>query len=340
MKYTVFHMELKHCDISEAGWALATLKEYQNLPLEHPDKFVFAAALASFTAKNMGGALHTYTDDDSTPFTLLVSEWTEHNPPSAVLIYRSIPDWAAAVSFWCIANHNMLRDKERSNMSEDLDCFIIQSTYGIWKRTPIGSPARWGLAAQIYYNSGLDDKRGAWDDDADYESWKNGVANLMPKLLDVLGYDSVQQIDFGVTEKYSELLLIGHLNLVFPNASTDYNTLLHRAYYYIAKPLPTHIPIEVLRNRGDLSPAQALTWYLVEQEYGPKLTYATAANMLGMKNRQEIGTHLKRARDTIQKSGQESKLSGIVQYEYLSEEAPEAFEISIISQEAKRQTSN
>ena len=144
-------------------------------------------------------------------------------------------------------------------------------------------------------------------------------------MLNILGYNSVSEIvpDFSdepfPTQFLQEVLI----------AENNNRNPIRMATMCVAKPLPTHIPIEVLVNRGDLSPAQALAFYLVDEEYGPKLTYATAANLLGMKNRQEIGTHLKRARDIFQKSGQKPELSGYVRYEYIAEEAPKPLEVNI-----------
>lgn len=330
MTYIVFHMVLERKTLVEAGRALAVLREYQRLPLEHPDKLAFAAAMASFTAGSMGGTLHTYSDD--TQFTLLVSEWTESSFPSAVLITNSVSDWAAAVAFWCISNQNLFRINESFDTLEDIDRMIMKSTYELWLQTPKGSPVRWAEAARIYDDSGLAYQEGSWNDDGDFENWNNSLTTLTPKLLDVLGYDSVLQI----WPEYSyELFPTGPLQEVLIAESYD-DGLTHMAYTCIAKPLPKHIPIEVLRNRGELSPAQALAFYLVDEEYGPKLTYATAANMLGMKNRQEIGTHLKRARDILKKSGHTPKLSGLIHYEYPLQEAPKAFEISIVSSRDKK----
>ena len=106
-----FIMVLEHKDLVEAGTALAVLREYQRLPLEHPDKLAFAAAMASITAESMGGTLYAYGDEENMQFTLLVSKWTESSFPSAVLIINSVSDWSAAVAFWCISNQNVFRNK-------------------------------------------------------------------------------------------------------------------------------------------------------------------------------------------------------------------------------------
>ena len=320
-------MVLEHKDLVEAGTALAVLREYQRLPLEHPDKLAFAAAMASITAESMGGTLYAYGDEENMQFTLLVSEWTESSFPSAVLITNSVSDWSAAVAFWCISNQNLFRKNEGFDTLEEIDRLIMKSTYGLWMQTPKGSPVRWAEAARIYEKSGLSDREGSWNDDVEFENWNNSLTALAPKLLDILGYDSIPQIcSECLDEAFPTDLLQGVLI-----AESYNNDLTHIAYTCIAKPLPQHIPIEVLRNRGDLSPAQALAFYLVDEKYGPKLTYATAANMLGMKNRQEIGTHLKRARDILKKSGHTPMLSGLIRYEYPLQEAPKAFEISIVS---------
>lgn len=57
------------------------------------------------------------------------------------------------------------------------------------------------------------------------------------------------------------------------------------------------IPLGVLTNRGALSLHQALAAYLCDDPAGPQMTHAQAANALGLKARQEIATHLARARD-------------------------------------------
>ena len=159
-------MELTRKTISDAGMALAVLRRYQNLPLEHPEKPIFAAALASFTAESMGGKLHVFSDDKSTPFTLLVSEWTESSAPSAVLINNSISDWTAAVSLWCITNQNLFRKSENFADLENINCFIMRSTYELWTMTPKGSPVRWAEAARVFDDSGLADKEHACIDES------------------------------------------------------------------------------------------------------------------------------------------------------------------------------
>jgi hypothetical protein len=325
-----------------AGIALAMFREYKRH--EHKDKRVFAAALASLTAESMGGSLHTYSDEG---FTLIVSEWTQSGTPKAVLLSDTISNWTAAVAFWCVSGQNELANEEAwvSLENTDIDRFIMKSTYDWWQSSPQGSALRWAEAARIYEDSGLDDLI-----INDRDKWKRGMDDLKPKLLKVLGYDSFHQIDPSEFAKFEKLLVKmqkfdgsaardilaaeyerdifhSYLRTAYPPEDRDY--LLRVAYNSIARPLPTHIPIEVLRNRDDLSPAQALAWYLVEEEHGPKLTYAAAANMLGMKNRQEIGTHLKRARETLSKTGLKPRLSGIVHWGYLYEEAPEAIEIDL-----------
>jgi hypothetical protein len=279
----------------DAGISLAVLREYQQLPLDHPDKPVFAAALASLTAESMGGTLHTFNEDGCTQFTLLVSEWTESSSPSAVLIRQSIPCWSAAVSYWCMSKENLFRNMENVAL-DNFGNFIMESTYKLWHCTPKGSPVRWAEAARLFDESGLAKQEGFWKDDAEHENWNNGLVELKPKLLDVLGYESIEEIGIECLDEHFPTAL---LQEVLINESNSKNNLKKLAFTCVAKPLPTHIPIEVLKNRGELSLAQALAFYLVDEEYGPKLTYATAATMLGMKNRQEIGTHLKRARDTF-----------------------------------------
>ena len=328
--------------LKTAGIALAMFREYRRH--EHKDKRVFAAALASLTAESMGGSLHTYSDEG---FTLIVSEWTQSGTPKAVLLSDTISNWTAAVAFWCVSGQNELANEEAwvSLENTDIDRFIMKSTYDWWQSSPQGSALRWAEAVRIYEDSGLDDLI-----INDRNKWKRGMDDLKPKLLKVLGYDSFHQIDPSEFAKFEKLLVkmqkfegsaardrlaadyerdIFHSYLRTAYLPEDRDYLLRVAYNCIAKPLPTHIPIEVLRNRDDLSPAQALAWYLVEEERGPKLTYAAAANMLGMKNRQEIGTHLKRARETLSKTGIKPRLSGIVRWEYLYEEAPEANEIDL-----------
>ena len=316
---------------------------------EHKDRRVFAAALASLTAESMGGSLHIYSEEG---FTLIVSEWTQSGPPKAVLLSNTISNWAAAVAFWCVSGQNELANEEDWLRLEnrDINRFIMKSTYDQWQNLPQGSSLRWAEAARIYEDSGLERLRIEGNvSREDRDKWERKMDDLKPKLLKVLGYDSFHQIDPSEFAKFEKLLvkvqkfdgsaardylsaeyerdiLRSYLSWVYVHGgSEDY--LLRLSYDCIARPLPTHIPIEVLRNRGELSPAQALAWYLVEEKYGPRLTYATAANLLGMKNRQEIGTHLKRARETTSKTGQEPKLSGITLWEYFYEEPPEAIEI-------------
>lgn len=60
------------------------------------------------------------------------------------------------------------------------------------------------------------------------------------------------------------------------------------------------IPVSILRDRGNLSTMQALSLYLCEDTDGPNLTQADAARVLGLgESRQQIGTHLTRARATL-----------------------------------------
>ena len=341
MTYNIMKRNL-HQTLETAGKVLVMFREYKRH--EHKDKRVFAAALASLTAESRGGSLHTYSNEG---FTLVVSEWTQSGPPKAVLLLDTISNWAAAVAFWCVLGQNRFANEESWSDLEntDIDRFVMKSTYDWWQSSPQGSALRWAEAARIYEDSGLDD---LFINDSD--KWKRGVDDLKPKLLKVLGYDSFHRVDpaefarfeklLGLEQKYSgsaardilaaEIerdILRSYLMVVYlSKEGWDQN---QAAYNCIARPLPTHIPIEVLRNRDDLSPAQALAWYLVEEEYGPKLTYAAAASMLGMKNRQEIGTHLKRARETFSKTGPKPRLSGIVRWEYPYEEAPEAIEIDL-----------
>jgi hypothetical protein len=318
--------------IEKAGTALTILNIYKRLSIKHPDKPAFAAALASITAENLGGALHVYGDGNSTPFTLLVSKWTESGSSKAILLNKSISDWTSAVSFWNMANQNLFRRNEGFEELENINRIILKSTHELWTSTPKGSPVRWAEAALIFEESCLAALEGLWFMDGDFEKWNNQLNDLKPRLLNVLGFDSVRDITSKRSEKAFPTEFLQ--NIIFGRGKCP--SLSNMAYSCIANPLPTHIPIEILRNRGDLSPTQALASYLVDDEYGPKLTYADAANMLGMKNRQEIGTHLKRARDSLQNSGQDGSRSGLICSKKFHNEAPEAFEVSIIPSESKK----
>lgn len=57
-----------------------------------------------------------------------------------------------------------------------------------------------------------------------------------------------------------------------------------------------NIPLAVLTNRGALTIHQALCKYLCDDPNGPQWTQAKTAEALGLKHRQEVATHLKRAR--------------------------------------------
>jgi hypothetical protein len=341
----MYIMEFKHRLLSDAGIALAILREYNRLPSKHRFKPAYAAGLASLTAESMGNLLHTYTDDESPPFTLIVSQWTQPDMPTAVLLPKSIPNWDAAVAYWSVTRENLFIDKEYPwSESEDVERFIISSTYEQWLQTPPGSPVRWAEAARIYDESGLaGGPEGHWSD-LESDKWKKEVDELQPRLLQTLGLsrqDILPELPEGIERRIPNIrrdalrdVLTNLLRDVLAGAHIDRDRLTHQiAYRCKAKPLPSHIPIEVLKNRGGLSPAQALSYYLVEQEYGPNLTYATAATLLGMNNRQEIGTHLKRARETLAKSGQKPILSGIVHSEYLGGKPPAAIEINLRSAE-------
>lgn len=332
MEYIVFHMAVNRKTIEKAGTALTVLNIYKKLSIKHPDKPAFAAALASITAESLGDSLHVHSDDNSTPFTLLVAKWTESGSPKAILLNKSISDWTTAVSFWNMTNQNLFRRNEGFEELEHINRIIMQSTYELWTSTPKGSPVRWAEAALIFDESCLAGLEGLWFMDGDFEKWNNQLNDLKPRLLSVLGFDSVREITSKLSDKafptefLQEVFLAGGKDPTFTNM----------VYSCIANPLPTHIPIEVLSKRGDLSPTQALAYYLVDDEYGPKLTYADAANMLGMKNRQEIGTHLKRARDSLQNSGQDESQGKLVRSISFHDEAPEAIEVKIIPSENQK----
>lgn len=59
------------------------------------------------------------------------------------------------------------------------------------------------------------------------------------------------------------------------------------------------IPLRILRERGPLSIHQALARYLCEDPEGPQMTHAEAAQALSLRARQEIATHLARARERL-----------------------------------------
>ncbi len=317
--------------LKSARRALTLLKKYETLPVNSEDKLAFGAALASITAEGMGNTLHTYSEDLG--LTLLVSQWTQSDFPKAVLLPMPIENWDAAVAYWCVGNVNLYGRNVDSiyRDTEEIDRFIIESTVGLWGKSDPKSQLRWALAGQLREKS---DILSPIDDDYDYDIFIQKMDLLKPKLLEILGYESVSQIFPGQMKEYiheNGILESVVRDLCFHIGDEDF--LMQLAYKSMAKRLPTNIPIEVLKNRGELSLAQALSYYLVEQEYGPNLTYATAATLLGMNKRQEIGTHLKRARETLLKSGQKPMLSGFTRQEYLLGEAPEAIRIDLRSAE-------
>jgi len=322
-------MDLKRSTLFEAGLALAIFKAYKGIQSGHELKQVYSAALAALTAESFGGQLYTYSSEESPEFTLLVSKWKQSENSEAVLLSRSIPNWDAAMVFWTSLNHNMfIKNEDFWTENKDIDRFILASTYGQWQKTPPGSPVRWAEAAKIYYESGLASREGIWHDDQELGKWEEEMVRLQPKLLKTLGYDSLEPI-MNTPPDIDEPFPTGHLQEVLI-AKSDYekNNLAQIARNCIAKPLPASIPIEVLKNRDELSIAQALSWYLVEDKNGPKLTHATAATMLGMNARQAIGVHLKRARTTLSESGTKPELSGYIRSEYIEGDPPGAIEIT------------
>lgn len=65
--------------------------------------------------------------------------------------------------------------------------------------------------------------------------------------------------------------------------------------------VPDSIPSYVLRERGPLSPMQAISWYLTVDENGPGLTQAEAGELTGT-NRKQIGQAVTRARDKYKRA--------------------------------------
>lgn len=323
-------MSIKQRTLSDAGLVLTVLREYQSLPIEHPDKPLFAAALASLTAESIGHALHICSDNENTPFTLLVSAWNKASSPSAVLLSKAISDWDTAVAFWCVTNQNIFTERTCFADFENVDRFVMKATYELWMSTPKGSPVRWAEAARIYEDSELAREEGCWANHDASINWDNRLVNLTPKLLDILGYASIQEIDSNCLNQFpTDILQLVLIEAENHNSTINKKELVHYLHSCIAKPLPTQIPTIVLSNRGELSLAQALAFYLVDEKYGPKLTYATAASMLGMKNRQEIGTHLTRARSIMQKSGRNSILTISDYEEPFFEESPKTHKIQL-----------
>jgi len=178
--------------IEKAGTALTVLKIYKRLSIKHPDKPAFAAALAAITAKNFGGTLHIYSDPNSTPFTLLASDWTESSSPKAVLLNKSISNWTNAVSFWNMANQNLFRRNEGFEELANINRIILRSTHELWTNTPKGSSVRLPEAALIFDGSFLAGLEGLWFMDGDFEKWNDQLNDLKPRLLNALEFDSVR----------------------------------------------------------------------------------------------------------------------------------------------------
>ncbi len=64
-------------------------------------------------------------------------------------------------------------------------------------------------------------------------------------------------------------------------------------YCEINPPLDLTIPVRVLAGRGDLSPMQALAWWLCADPDGPRLSHSAAGLALGAAPK-DIATHLRR----------------------------------------------
>lgn len=56
------------------------------------------------------------------------------------------------------------------------------------------------------------------------------------------------------------------------------------------------VPIRILRDRGPLSPMQALSYWLCVDPDGPGLSTVEAATALGLEDAANIRVHLHRAR--------------------------------------------
>lgn len=256
----------------------------------HRDEPDLVAATAALSAESAGGWLC-----ESTPRATLLAGPLRHGHPAMVALFpRRIEDLPAALAYYHVSGANLLRQDphDASWIVEARECL-----YRAWRRTDPASPTRW-LAAAVAYESHEVHRA----PDRNTERSRQKVA--IEAALATLGAASLSSLFPGENESGAARSFASKLETILAAPAIDAKHARIEWGDRIAPAAPSVLPLDVLSTRRtfDLSLAQALTYHLVDDEAGPRLTHAQAAEALDMERRQEIGTHLARARERITKT--------------------------------------
>lgn len=185
---------------------------------------------------------------------------------------------AEAYAIWAVSGRSVSGDRSGIDFST-----VVEALPHLWANGPRDGAARWAAASRLYDEAGPS-RRSSYADE------KAARKAVLPAVIDVLAA--------AKTPAMRDEQLVSRLERVIAARDASPKSLLTKYGNRACPRTPLFIPLSVLSERrgGGLSLAQVLAHFLVEHPDGPKLTHQAAAAALGMEHRQEVSTHLSRAK--------------------------------------------
>jgi hypothetical protein len=323
-------------DLRTAAVLVAAADTHESLPLGHPDRPILAGGLAAMTAEAWQDWIHVHPPDEANqPWVTLIAGpifegrqilGHKENDYGAILLPNHWTDRASGLLHWSISGSNLFRGNPKGQWEPGFDEWVRAATVSKWARGPALNAARIAAAYLQYrdFRTGQE-KRGAQ---------AGQRAKLLPRILFALGAPSLAALPAewkAALETPDGLDVFAGADYWVSNAKG--RSVTQVCYSLIPEPFPQHIPLEILHNRRELSIAQALVWFFV-QEHG--LSPAAAALVLGMTSRQEVHTHLVRAKEKLGEKAGKFRLHGRLPYEPAAQGSPRAEIIPLVDGTAKR----
>lgn len=268
-----------------------------------------AEMIAEETARQCDGELFAEEIGETPGLTLMAYAWRAGEPPRAVLLPESYWRRDVAVAAWGAGLPNIFdqRGPRLVEWEPRHIHFVLDVARHVW---PKGSRSTRLAAIALLYRRCYGN-RSAREARLDVARKGNvihiGDMTFAHDLVELLGKkiqgpfgdrelsDLVRQADPSLVDEIMGAAEKGPisrtLSIADKLAEQIYTKGIQRED---VQRLVTHVPISIFRDAGELSPMEALAWFLVNDPEGPRLTHRAASDVMGWDHHSQVSTHLSR----------------------------------------------
>lgn len=296
-------------EVVDAAKLLAPVLLHEREGWAAPGYPELAEMIAEETARQCGGELFAEEIGQTPGLTLMAYSWRAGEPPRAVLLPESYWRRDVAVAAWGAGLPNIFdqRGPRQIEWEPRHMHFVLDVARHVWPRESKSS--RLAAIALLYRR--CYGKRSAREVRLDVARKANvlhlGDTTFVHDLIELLGKkitgpigereltDMVREVDASLVDEILGIAEKGPISRTLAIADRLADQIHEKGVKREdVQPLVTHVPISVFRDAGELSPMEALAWFLVDDPEGPRLTHRAASDIMGWDHHSQVSTHLSR----------------------------------------------